>query len=238
MSFFEPKTPKNQGINAIKAHAEHGGALIWIMIMVALFASLSYIVSQGSRGGTSQIGDKQAELAAVEILDYARGIKNAVHQLQINGCSADEIDFGNDIYKRYNGTSIEAPGTNTLAPTDGSCGVFRTNGGGLRPHIFKNTSPVSAPTNTFMAGHGTTGIRDIIGIGTDGIDDITFHWADIHQDVCLAINKLIGMNSTPSETVYSILGDEDTNIAGKNIFCYYRNAPPERNFMHIVLIPR
>ena len=119
MSFFEPKTSKNQGIKA----KQRGSAIVWILIMVALFAALTYTMSEGSRTGESQLGDQQAGLAATEILDYGRNIKNAVQQLLINGCSDTEISFENDVVAGY---------TNANAPTDKSCHVFHPNGGGMR----------------------------------------------------------------------------------------------------------
>ena len=148
MSFFEPKTPKNQEITL----SEQGSAIIWVLVMVVLFAALTLAVSDGSRTGTTQISDKQAELAAVEILDYARNIKNAVHQLQINGCSDTEISFENAIVSGY---------SNPNSPSDKSCDVFNGNGGGMRLHVvsdnyldlsFKSSNPDNFGTYYFNSG--------------------------------------------------------------------------------------
>jgi len=38
-----------------KHHTEHGSAIIWILIAIALFAALNFVVTSGSRTGTQNI---------------------------------------------------------------------------------------------------------------------------------------------------------------------------------------
>ncbi len=222
---------------------QRGNVLVWILVFVALFAALSFTVSQGSRTGGQNISREQAELAATEILDYATALRRAVQELQINGCSDTEIDFGNNVYERYDDTKIEPVGDNTNAPSDGSCGVFNPNGGSLNPVIFARTNPSITISSLFKTGHGSSAERDILGIGNDGENDLTFHFADIDNSICLAFNDKLGIenidsNTPPTETNILILGDESTNLIGQQSFCYFRNATHPRNFIHTVLIAR
>jgi hypothetical protein len=202
--------------------------------MVALFAALTYTVSQGSRTGESQMTEKQAELAAVEILDYARNIKNAVRQLQINGCDDTEIDFGNNIYKQDGGADNYPVGSNTNAPADGSCGLFHINGAGLRPQIFYTIDPTPSGAN-LASGHATMAARDILGIGVDGQGDETFIISGINQKLCIALNNALNIGNTgdspPVEVdTATIIGDEAAILVRKNAFCVYRDSVTNKRY--------
>ncbi len=243
MSLFEPKMMKNQGLPSSSRVDEKGSVIVWILIMVTLFAALGYAVSQGSRGSTAQLSEQQAQLGATEILDYARQIKDTVRQLQINGCDETEIDHGNTIYKQENGTNNYAPGTNLNAPPDGSCGIFHTNGGSLRPRIFDNVEPTPSGA-TLASGHATLTDRDILGIGTDGELDTVFVISGINQQICVAINNSLGVENPndfpPAEVdIDPIIGDEASDLVGQSTFCLYKDsATNKRHIFHQVLLAR
>jgi hypothetical protein len=197
--------------------------------MVALFAALTYTVSQGSRTGESQMTEKQAELAAVEILDYARNIKNAVHELQINGCDDTEVSFENAIISGY---------SNPNSPADENCHVFKPNGGGLR-----YTTPNEDWLDRGFLGqtnyqeHFFAGKARIIDIGTADTE-LIYSILFLKKEICEAINTHLSMNTPPEiDSVISLpfvgdytpsatpdLGDEAMSLAGKNNFCFQVEA--------------
>ena len=80
-----------------KGKNETGGAIVWILVAIALFAALNYAVSKGTRSGATTISKEQAVVASNEILDYGRAIRQAVQTLQINGCGDTEISFENSV---------------------------------------------------------------------------------------------------------------------------------------------
>ena len=63
----------------------NGNALFLILIAVALFAALSYAVTQSGRGGGS-IDRETAELNAAQIVQYMGAMQSAVQKLQLYGC--------------------------------------------------------------------------------------------------------------------------------------------------------
>lgn len=205
MSFFEPKTQKNQGLPTFNAHHEQGSALIWIMVMVSLFAALGYAVSQGSRGGTSDLTEKQAELAATEILEYATQIKNTVRMLLINGCNDTEISFDQAVVSGY---------SNPNAPSDESCHVYSANGGAMRYQPPLNDWLDNAQSSTTHYGEWFTNANLwVVGVGTDGSGSACSGGASdgscrelvtgipfLKYDVCRAVNKALRWGTDSSGT--------------------------------------
>jgi hypothetical protein len=246
MLFFEPKMLKNQGITASKDTLERGSAIVWILVMVALFAALTYAVSQGSRSGSSQLTEQQAQLAATEILDYARNIKNAVHQLQIDGCDETEVSFENPVVSGY---------TNPNSPTNKSCDVFNVNGGGL---IYQAPGEDwldnSFSSNSAYKKWGWGANYNIEGSGTTATDlRIVINF--LKENICIAINdKLSILNPSdkpPIDTnsnvgsefvgIYATtpannIGDDGGhNLPGKQAFCRIGNTPNNYQFNQVLI---
>lgn len=102
--------------------AEQGSAIIYVLVAVALFAALSFAVSNISRqGGSADITDEIGGLAASEIMQSATSYRNAVRNARIEGCSDTDISFANNILSGY---------TNTNNPPD-RCKIFDRASGGV-----------------------------------------------------------------------------------------------------------
>ena len=79
-----------------KRRSEHGNVLFLILIAVALFAALSYVVTQSSRSGSGNIGKEDAKLAAAEILNYVTSVQTAVQTLMLRReCGINKLTFDN-----------------------------------------------------------------------------------------------------------------------------------------------
>lgn len=194
---FKGNTPRQSAINR-----ERGSAIIWILVMVALFAALNYAVSQNSRTGENQISEQQANLAATEILDYAAAVKRAVQELMINGCSDTEISFENNAVAGY---------TNPNAPSDGSCHIFNSNGGGLtylKPNKdWLDNSQISEDFwgENILVGHTCVkgvGSSEGANCGTDTIDneELIIFIPYISETICTKINSKNNINNIPQDS--------------------------------------
>lgn len=101
----------------------NGNALFLILIAVALFAALSYAITQSGRGSGSTTRETDA-LTAARIAQYGAAVQSAITRLKLTGgCSDTQISFESS----QTGTQYQ----NTSAPSDNSCHVFSAAGGGV-----------------------------------------------------------------------------------------------------------
>lgn len=175
------------------------------MIAVALFAALSYAVSNGMRGGGDIVTDKQAELKADQILQYASRLKEGVSYLiGYSGCSESQISFWHD----SNGDGAEDASDeyfNSNSPTNKRCHLFNPNGAGLNhQNIGGSIDP------TIVQRYAATGARTVEGIGTDDL-------ADIYFSIYEGSNQNLGFEKI-CENINSRAGIEKTGLAPSGFF--------------------
>jgi hypothetical protein len=163
-----------------------GNALFLILIAVALFAALSYAVTQSGRGGGS-IDREQALIISSQYIEYMGSIRSAISRMKIiNACSDDEISFDTDVYEDGGDNLMLPVPTNPNTRPDFSCNVFHSNGGQVTPVIMLqgavNNSGGAKP------GHAWFPTYDVTNIGTSAIDILmVFH--HIEDSVCEAYNE-------------------------------------------------
>ena len=212
-----------------------GNALFLILIAVALFAALSYAVTQSSRSGTNVMDDEQAELIASTILDYGAQVRLAVNRVRtVNGCRKTEVSFWTEHTKRQAEWSGWADNfyLNSNSPDDKRCHIFDPNGGNLNsPYTLPGISKITDETNSVYHIYQYVERGNIEGHGTDmTVGDVFMYVGRVKEPICRAFNRLaLNLDDTPSDTFYvnhtvsvdgtphthpgdsaSLLGDEDT----------------------------
>lgn len=74
--------------------SEGGNALIYVLIIIALFAALSFVLArQGGTSETSRLSEEKIELYATNILQTAAQIQTAMDQSYYTGTEIGEMDF-------------------------------------------------------------------------------------------------------------------------------------------------
>jgi len=189
-------------------NTQKGNVLFLILIAVALFAALSYAVTQSSRSG----GDASREtniLNAAQLTQYPTSIRTAVLRLVIDGYQDTNILY-NDPAGGFTAAS---------EPFE----VFATVGGGA---IYQN-----APVEVMQTGGiNTTGVWSInmdfevpnLGRNATGIsgNELIAFLPGITESVCTRINLEANIIDLPTDANPSIsdnlTGTADGNV-GKNI---------------------
>ena len=159
-------------------NSQRGNALFLILIAVALFAALSYAVTQSGRGGGT-VDKENAMIAAGQITQYPAGLRTAVTRMILTGTAA---------------TTIKLDTTATV-------GVFAPDGGGA----VSETPPSgigNAAAWSYSSVSGATGfyVKDV-GTNTDGTGfEALASLYDVSVPVCAQINKGLGLSSTIAQT--------------------------------------
>ena len=181
---------------------EKGSVLVIILVAVALFAALSFVVSNMMRGNAN-IGRERSGIYASEILTYARSLKEAVQMMRIsNGCEDEDISFENNIVSGYEHSPVA---------TD-NCKIFNANGGGLsyiRPNIEANGG----------LDWIFTGDNDGYDIGTQcnfaSCADLIAVLPEVSLEICTEINKRLNISAannymTQEDDNFSVVKFQDS----------------------------
>ena len=220
-----------------------GNALFLILIAVALFAALSYAVTNSGRGGGG-IDREQAALQASELEQNISQIRTAIQRLQLmNGCSNTDISLHYD--SDENGSLDEYDAYYNLNSVGNTaCYVFHPDGGGL---TFPNIKFADG-------GIRFNGRNQIAGIGLDNGDadssELVVFYQEIGLGVCEAINSKRDIPSPPPVSdrwtsplfagsygsAYRIAGPSD-EFSGKDVGCMNINGS-NRYIVYASLIDR
>lgn len=166
--------------------SESGNVLIYILIAVALFGALSFAVSGMMRsGGESDASNETVTLAASEILDYGRKLKQAVRVHQISyGCEDTDISFESPLLPDYSHSPA--------APND--CEIFTGSNA---------TINYAKPPSDYVSGADL----DWLFLGTNAVDGVGTASADliamlpqIKSNLCDAINEVSGIDDDTLDT--------------------------------------
>ncbi|MFP4313580.1 MAG: hypothetical protein ACLFR0_04550 [Alphaproteobacteria bacterium] len=187
-------TPPN---NKPHRRTEAGNVFLFILIGIVLFAAISFVMSRGFRSeGTSKISDRQAELAAADILSYIQRVERGISRVRRSNISE------NDISLEFDGNFVNA---NCDAPADAAfpdCQVFNARGG--RVSVVPPPANANDGTDWHFTGH--TCIADIgNGDGTcegDSIsnEELLMVLRNVDQNVCEALNERLGITGIPADT--------------------------------------
>ena len=174
---------------------DSGNVLFLILIAVALFAALSYAVTQSTRSGGGDASSETNLVNSAQITQYPAGIKTSITRMVIsNSVDPSTLEFN--------------PPADFGTLTDTSYGVFHPSGGGaiyaLAPDSVVETSLNASKAWVFNSEN------EIYNIGTDGAPsvgsaDIIAFLPGVKQSICTSIHNKLGLSTTfPDETADGI----------------------------------
>jgi len=171
---------------------QSGNALIYILIAIFLLGGLTVLLSRSGSQTDDTGSTEQLSLQASQILRYMVGVQTVVNNLQLAGCSENEISFEH----------ASADGYYNASSSD-KCKVFGTNaGGGLtykKPNTVWLDSTYSA--NSWYGDYYFTDQR-VKGVGTTTAgaesSDMMIVLPYVTKTLCLEINKRSGLSPQTS----------------------------------------
>lgn len=181
-------------------YKERGNVLFLILIAVALFAALSYAVTQSSRGGGNADSETQA-ISMAGLVNYVSGIRFGVQRLAISGVDPVTLNF-------------QSPQSITCLADTSLC-LHHSDGGGA---VYYNTNNL---INNFGFGPDIADATDvwhnIEGVGTSA-GDIVFYIEDVTQAKCEEFNKYVNVSGIPNDDTAD---GEINGLNGLGEFCFF-----------------
>lgn len=175
-------------------HGQSGSVFFYILLAVILFAALAFTLSRSLRGtNTSAMSERQAEIAAAEILEYSAQIAQEIDRLRRNGISETDLDFYSEKFLKHTASpSRWNPNPNCA---DNSCRVFQSAGGRMHETIFEDyATPLTLPFSSShpKGGHPSFHRVSVENAGTDA-EDLILNIVNLKTEICNIINKKIGV---------------------------------------------
>lgn len=194
----------------MKHRSQAGNALFLILIAVALFAALAYAVTQSSRTGSgSSISSEQATLYAAQITQMGAMFKQDVTRLILSGKAASTIVIGTGAWFTGQANDFCTSGVNCLfAAAGGGVSVPKAPAGAMTDGVFRN---IYFDTHSSSLGSPLTPYYNV----ASSANDEAIKLEPIRKDVCLAINKGLGINTIP----YWVTGASWVGIASAESAC-------------------
>lgn len=222
---------------------EAGNVLFLILIAVALFAALSYAVTQSTRSGGGSSDNETALINSAQVTQYPASVRTAVVRMIIGGTDLADLEFN--------------PPSDYASLTSNDVGVFHPSGGAA--------TYVQAPNNLMSGGGSGTwhfnGHFEIIDIGTSvGTDaagnEILAFLPGITQTLCNRINQELGITGDvntdadvsanytqdmhngytipSSETILGGAGTTTPGLQGEPFGCFQNNGG-DYVYYHVLL---
>ena len=170
---------------------ERGNVLFLVLIAVALFAALSFAVTQSTQSGGGDVSGETNSVNSSQIIHFTTDVNVSIARMLINRQDVDKLEFNKPVDFAK------------CTPGFGRC-VFHPQGGG----IVYAPAPGNVMASTNEADWIFNGENEVNLLGTSTGDDTSSpSTADliaflpgVSQNICASINGKLGISGIPVET--------------------------------------
>ena len=165
--------------------SEQGSIFFYIILGVALFASLSFVVTRSTRStSVSSMSERQADILATDLITYSKKVENSVNYLLQRGCSESQLSFENSVVSGYENI-VDPKGDNT-------CHIFHSDGAGMSWQLPPDG--VSDKQYTFNGRNVISGIGSSC-FGSSRCTELTLFLENVDVAVCRAVNRIVKLGT-------------------------------------------
>ena len=179
---------------------EKGNVLFLILIAVALFAALSYAVTQSTRSGGGSAEREQSILSGAAMTQHPTALRTSVIRMILSGVDVAELEFN--------------PPADFTNLTSNGQGVFHSEGGAA---VFQ-LAPADLMANGEQGTWFYNGLFDVPSVGGsgDGGNDLIAFLPGISLGVCRQIVTEFALDLTDCTETSSGIPDLDTTVTEAN----------------------
>ena len=185
---------------------ESGNALVYVLIVIALFAALSFTL--GRQTDTSEAGalsEEKAELLATQLINYAEQVRQIIEQMSFTGTTMDDYDF-----------TLPSETVNFDTPPHIDK-VYHPDGGGLIPGTLPKEAVAQSTTDP-MPGWYLGQFNNVDWTNSNGTDIVLVAF-QLRREVCEQLNEIItGSTAIPilNDSIKEVLIDDSLYGVGSN----------------------
>lgn len=191
---------------------ESGNVLFLILIAVALFAALSYAVTQSTRGSGSADGETNL-ISSAQLTQYPAGVRTAVVRMLIGGVAVDELLFNDP--SAFSTADFTGAGATPVANRKRA--VFHPEGGAatyqLAPADAVTAAAGANPLGTWFY-NAQVQIQNIgLTNATGGTgNDVVAFLPHINSGICRRVNEEMGLGNTIPTEADVLVADIDYSL--------------------------
>jgi len=182
---------------------EAGNATIYVVILVALFAALSFtLMRQNDSSESASLESEKADIIAAQIIAYPFQVKQAVEMMTMTGTESSDLDFMPPGDVNFN-----------TAPTKNK--VFHPGGGGL--NLARLPAEAIAQISAIPPAGWYLGRFNNVEWSPTMTQDVMLTAYQIDRQICESINmKITGNTTIPalSSNLNDVLIDDETPLHG------------------------
>ncbi len=204
---------------------QSGNVLFLILIAVALFAALSYAVTQGGRGGNNMLKEEKY-MSSARLTEIGATMQSAALRMVLSKTPIDSILLHDQV----------GP-DKTLPCTSGDTCLFAMEGGGVTfprlPRHLEKGGALFPPTiylYEIADGAKVTGLA-----GGQAVLLLQIRY--INKEICTNLNRGLNISGMPEQFLASVTSGQMTGAPGKSEACVKTTAAEDYTYYHVLAVP-